>query len=124
MSIDFGSWLAGGASVIAAQAPLRAQIQAERILDKPESVSFFRNGVSIAAQTVRIEWTESLTEANSDLGTVTLRRGYIMGFKGHPTLPDLDVEKWDTFRLYDNEYTVTSVNYHLIGQKQASFESV
>lgn len=122
--INFGQWLAGGASIVAAQAPLRAQVQAARILDKPESVQFTRNGVKLAAQTIRIEWTDSLTEVNSDLGSATLRRGYIMGFKSHPTLADLNVQEWDTFSIYDNQYTVTSVNKHLIGQIQASFEAV
>lgn len=124
-AFDFGGWLSQNIIGLAqSQASIRAQIQHSRILDKPETVAFTRNGAKIAAQVVRLEWTDSLTEVDSDLGSATLRRGYVMGFKSHPTLPDLNVQEWDTFSIYDNQYTVTSVNKHLIGQIQAAFEAV
>lgn len=126
MGFDFGGWLQGGLSIIAGQGPLRAQIQMARILDKPypEPIVFLRNGVSLPGQTVRIEWTEALTDMESENGITVARRGYIMGFKDHPVYADLDVQDWDTFRIYNREYTVQSVNYHLIGQIQAQFEAV
>lgn len=122
---DFGTWLSQNSpSPVASSAPLRAQVQQARILDKYEDIQFLRDGEDVPLQRVRIEWTEGISDADSDLGVATVRRGYIMGFKDHPTLPDLDVREWDTFRLYKQEYTVKSVNYHLIGQIQAVFEAV
>lgn len=120
---DFGGWLGGG-SVVAASIPLRAQIQAARIADKPTTVQFKRNGVFLPEQTIRIEWTETVTEMESELGITALRRGHIIHYKDHPTLPDLDIDKWDTFVLDDKEYTVTSVNRELTGQLQATVEVV
>lgn len=124
MSMDIGAYLSGGFSLVQAQKGLRAQIQALRIEDKPENISFTRYEVDLPEQRVRVEWSDSLSDANSDAGTATLRRGYIFGYKDHPTLPDLDIQEWDTFVLYDNQYTVTSVNHHLIGQIQAAFEAL
>ena len=124
--LNFGAWLGVGSQVIgpSTQHALRAEIEWSRIQDKPVSVAFLRYGTRLAAQTVRIEWDDTATNANSELGSATMRRGYIFGLKSHPTLPDLDVDEWDTFVLETHEYTVVSVNNLLIGQKQALFEAV
>jgi hypothetical protein len=127
MSIDFNSWLAGGSSIVQAQKPLRAAVQAARIADKPVSITIRRGGVDLPPQTVRIEWTDAVSSVDSDLGEAAVRRGYIIHHKDHATLPDLDIQEWDVFVLKDldkNEYTVKSINHHLVGQIQAFFESV
>jgi hypothetical protein len=95
-----------------------------RILDKPVSLEFLRNGTYLAPQQVRLEWDNTALNADSDLGSATMRRGYLFGVKDHPTLPDLDIAEWDTFVIEADEYTVVSINHHLIGQVQALFEAV
>lgn len=125
MTLDFGAWLARSTVLgPASQVSRRAEIEWARIQDKPESIALLRYGTRMAAQTVRIEWDDTSLNANSELGSATMRRGYIFGVKDHPTEPDLDIDEWDTFVLETHEYTIVSVNKLLIGQIQALFEAV
>ena len=125
MSIDFGALLAGASSIVQAQKALRASVELARLADKPVSVAFLRNGVRLAAQTVRIEFNDTNpSEVDSDSGVGFSVMGYLFGVKDHSTLPDLDVDTWDTFVLNDREFTITSVNHTLIGQIQCMFEAV
>lgn len=124
MSIDFGGWLAGGGSLVATQIPLRAQIQWARIQDKASDVSFKRNGVDLAPQTVRIELHNTVTDATDMSGVSTFRDAIVFGIHGHPELDDTDVEVWDTFVMNDVEFTIVNVNRHLLGQVQAYAEAV
>ncbi len=125
MGIDFGGWLGGsGVSLVATQAPLRSQIQWSRILDKPDSLVLRREGLDLAPQTLRIELDNGIQDASSPSGDSTSRGGTLFGIKGHPTLPDSDIELWDTFVLDDVEYTVTQVNRQQHGVIQAHIEGV
>lgn len=125
MSIDFGSWMQGNGSWVTPQIPLRAVIEGYRIEDKMTSVVFIRNEVPLEPQDVRVEYDNPVTENNStEAGFGNARKGVIFGVRGHPTIDDLDVERWDTFVMDNVEFTVTFVNKQLHGQIQASFEAV
>lgn len=125
MPINFGAWISQpNASVVSTQWGLRAQVQWARILDKPTDVEFIRNGVKLEPQTVRIEYDDTIANVKSEAGNSTLRKVMVFGVRGHPEIDDLDVNLWDTFVMNDAEYTVVSVNEHLIGQVQAYCEMV
>jgi hypothetical protein len=113
-----------GTSVVLAQAPFRAQVEWARIQDKPTSIQLDRRGVTQAAQTVRIELDNTISNATSDAGDSTSRRATIFGIKDHPTLPDTDIRLWDVFILDSVEYTVTQVNRQMHGAIQAYAEGV
>jgi hypothetical protein len=125
MSLDLGQMIAGATSIVQAQRNMRAWVQLSRLGDKWETVEFKRDGAHLASQTVRIEFDNTFpTEADSDSGVGFSHRGILFGIKDHPTLADLDVDVWDTFVLYDQEFTIMSVNKTLFGQIQCWFESM
>jgi hypothetical protein len=123
MPIDFGAYLTNGLRP-SDQYQIRAQIQQSRIEDKAILVSFLRDGIYLPEQQVRIEYDNSVTKADSELGSVGMRKVILFGVKGHPTVDDLDVRVWDTFRMDEVEYTVVQVNRTLIGQIQVHCEGV
>lgn len=123
MAISFGDWLTQS-SPVAASSSIRAQIQASRTADKLTSVVFLRDGLEIAAQSVRVEYNNTFTETSSELGVAAERRVTLFAPKGHPTIADLNVRVWDTFRIDEVEYSVMQVNRTLIGQVQVQCEAV
>jgi hypothetical protein len=122
--IDFGGWMRGGASIVKAQAPLRAEIERMRILDKDTDIELLREGIRLDSQTVRIEWDDISADATDASGDSTRRVAIIFGIQGHPSLPDTDIKTWDTFVFEDVEYTVVSVNKRMHGVIQAECEVV
>jgi hypothetical protein len=128
MPIDFGGLLATASrSIVQSQTALRAQIQWSRILDKPTEIKINRNGqfLAIGSQTVRIEQDDTFAQSqDGDAGIGYSRRLIVFGVRGHPTIDDLDIDEWDRFTMEEQEYTVLSVNRHLIGQVQAQVEAI
>lgn len=123
--LDFGSWLSSGASqFVPTQVALRAQVEWSRIQDKATDIQINRNGTLLDPQTVRIEYDDTFANAVSDLGNSTLRKVMVFGIHGHPEIDDTDIKVWDTFIMDDLEYTVVSVNRHVLGQVQAYCEAV
>lgn len=127
MPIDFGGLLATAPrGIVQSQYALRAQIQWARILDKPTDIQIKRNSVFLPTiQTVRIEQDDTFPQGVADdSGMGSARRLIVFGVRGHPDIDDLDIDTWDRFTLEEQEYTVLSVNRHLIGQVQAVVEAV
>lgn len=124
MSLNFGEWLAGGSGIVQGQWPLRAQIKWARILNMPTAVQFLREGIRLDEQIVSIEFENAFSNADSEVGSATLRKGTLHGLRGHPEINDLDVERWDTFVLDNIEFTIAAVNKQMIGEVQADFEAV
>lgn len=124
-NIDFGQWLAGGGGLPNTQWALRAQVQWNRILDKPTDVELKRKDVGfLPPQTVRVEFDDSMMASDSEIGMGAMRRVMVFGVRGHPTIDDFDVEVTDTFIMDNAEYTVMSINRQMIGQVQAYCEAV
>lgn len=121
---NFGAWLSGPSNFIQPQYPLYAQITWAQIQDKPVDIELFRNGATIEPQTVRVEFENTFINADSEIGTGSLRRGTIHGVRGHPDIDDLDIDAWDTFVMDEVEFTVVFVNKTLPGEIQADFEAV
>ena len=123
--LDISEMIDSLSSLVQPQIPLRAAVQAARIADKPTSIILFRNGSSLDAQVVRIEFDDTYPSENDSASGVGFgRRGVIFGYQGYPSLADLDVKLWDTFVLGNEEFTITSVNKNLTGQIQCRFEAV
>lgn len=119
MSLDLGLMLSGATSIVQAQAAFRASVELARIADKPTSVVLRRNQVNLAAQTVRVEYDDTMpSEASSDSGTGYSKRGVLFGAS------TLDVDTWDTFVLDEQEFTIMHVNRSPIGHIQCDFEAV
>ncbi len=124
LSLDFGKYLTQGGGIVASQFALRAQIKWSRILDKQTAVTFTRRGQEVAEQIVAIEWEDTFSDTESDMGIAYTRKGTLHGVKGHPTIDDLDVMPMDVFVFNGMEYTIATVNMNLIGEIQADFEAV
>lgn len=122
--INFGALLAGASSYIEARRPLMAQVQQAVILMKQTDIALERGGIFLDPQTVRLEFEDTYSQANSEVGSGVLRRGTLHGIHGHPDLDDTDVKVWDTFRFDDMEFTVVFVNRLNEGQVQADFEAI
>jgi hypothetical protein len=68
------------------------------IADKSTSIVIQRKGVSLAAQTVRIELTR--IQPDKDVGPAAREpnaNALLIGYKGHPTIADTDVQAGDRF---------------------------
>lgn len=116
----FESWLSQGGGIARTQTGLRASVQRSRILDKESEISLLRNGTYLPPQSVRIEMDDSDSTSMGEISGGFTRGAVVFGIHGHPELDDTDIEEWDTF-IFDNmEFTVNSVNRHLIGQVQAN----
>jgi hypothetical protein len=94
---DLEAWLANDV----VRPSERAAMAWRRINDRPTSITIRRGGVTLAAQTVRIEWSgyaredediEVAVDAMPGVGRLT-----VFGVRGHPTVPDTDIERGDRF---------------------------
>lgn len=121
--VDINAWLADGEAIAEAPRAVRAW---NRILDKPTSVSFRTPaGVSVGAQTVRVELGEGVHQATSPAGAQTVRSVVIFGVRNHPdpNVPDTDVASGYRFVLDGKEYQVRDV-VETLGEVQARAEVI
>lgn len=95
-----------------------------RISEKPTSVTLKRNGVLLAAQTMRVDVNSSASPAESAAGMGAARKLTIFGVRGHSSIADTDIRKGDTVVLGTSEYTVVSINEQNSGEVQAYCEAV
>lgn len=120
MSLNFNAWM--GSDAIRIDAETRAILAYARILDKPDEVSFYRDGVDIAAQTVRIDPTTSASQEQLPGGDVSRQRVTLLGIRQHPTLDDTDMRVGDRFWIGSVEYEIVFVS-HLPGEVQGIAEA-
>lgn len=127
MTIDLATWLgetgdlAGNPS---STEESRAAAAWRRIQDKPTSVTFRQpDGTDLAAQTVRLEYDDSVSESESPAGQGAVRKLVIFGIRNHATLADTDVAEGYRFNYLDDAYRVVDVIY-TIGEVQAICEAV
>lgn len=119
---DFDAWLTGNTHAPVANE--RAGLAWRRIQDKPTVITVNRDGVTLPAQTVRIEYNETervvTGEAN---GTSSSRDVILFGVKNHPTVADTDLKYGDRFayngQMFHVVFVITS-----IGEIQANCEAL
>lgn len=90
---------------------------AVRIAERPSTVVINRdtgdgNYIQLAPQTIRIEVVQSIRDSGENRDAmVAISRQYVvmMGYKDHPTIPNTDVQRGDTFYFQNRVYEVQEV---------------
>lgn len=124
---NFAAWLGSGSAGMrpSDQVAERAAAAWSRIQDKPISVSFRRNGATIAAQTFRLEMqsTQDVNRRSTTLNDAPRPLGTLFGVKDHPdnSVADSDVQVGDRFLYEGGEFDVIAV-YPYPGEVQAQVQ--
>ena len=112
------------AALPTASEAIRAEKAWGRIQDKPLEIAFKTpTGVTLAAQTVRIDSDNGASLAESAAGAAPKRKVDILGIKGHATLADTIIKEGYRFVYEDDLYTVVDIRTKTIGEVQAIAES-
>jgi hypothetical protein len=107
MPIDISAWLGDTTAISETE---RAALAYRRILDKPTSVVFkTAAGVTLAAQTVRVESDSIARPAMSAAGLAPVRRVVVFGIKGHATLADTNMAEGYRFVLGNDELRIVDI---------------
>lgn len=106
-----------------ATAQQRAALAWRRINDKPTSV-VFKNaaGATLATQTVRLEYDDGVSGAESVAGNVPVRKLVIFGVKDHATVADTVIGEGYRFNYLNDAYRVVDIIY-TIGEVQGIAEA-
>jgi hypothetical protein len=127
MTVSFDLWMSESGDLsgnATSTEGARAAAAWRRIQDKPTSVTFRKtNGTALSAQSVRLEWDDTATEAQSAAGVAPVRKLVIFGVKGHPdeSIVDTNIAEGYRFVFQDDEFRVMDVIY-TIGEVQAIAE--
>lgn len=98
---------------------VRAVMAWLRISEVPTEITIDRVGT---AQTVRIEHHTVQTVSGAE-GTGAVARVTVFGVRGHPTVPDTDIQRGDRFAVADDLYEVV-LTVALPGEVQAFAERI
>ncbi len=96
------------------------------IADNPASIVIVRRGSVLAAQTVRIavfgnSYAEKIgLSGNADLNT---QRVLVLGYRGHATIADTDIQPMDEFKVDGMFYRVVKVEPGFTDRVEAIAES-
>ena len=103
----------------------RAALAWRRISEKPTSITIKRGAVTLDAQTMRVELSETSTTQRGNAGSGTMRDVVLFGVRNHPDalIEDTDVQAKDRFVLNNVEYQIMDVVLTL-GEVQARCEAV
>jgi len=83
---------------------------ARLIAAKTTSITVIRDGAALSAQLVRIEELGSRArEVQSPAGVTAIANVFILGYKGHPTITDTDLQTGDRFALAGAMYEILMV---------------
>ncbi|HVU10684.1 MAG TPA: hypothetical protein VHD90_05370 [Phototrophicaceae bacterium] len=91
----------------------RARDAWARIEDQPTTITIQRGSTTLAAQTVRIEFSNAAREdvgLREGLNVVPgVQRAVMFGVRNHPTVVDTNVERGDRFVIGATEFEVVGV---------------
>jgi hypothetical protein len=76
---------------------------------KPTSITVIRDGAALAAQTVRLETLSSDRQMQGQNGRIYSVDAMALGYKGHSTQPDCDLQAGDTFEADEVGFEVIAV---------------
>lgn len=93
--------------------------QARLIADKSTSITVIRGGVAQTAQTVRIEALRSERTVQTAGGNTAVIDTVIIGYKGHPTITDTDLQHGDRFAVDGQMYEIVTVTPGTVNSLQA-----
>jgi hypothetical protein len=95
-------------------------VDAARIIsDKSVSITVVRDGAAQDAQTVRIEEAGRGRSYQSEAGETGQIDAVILGYKGHPSIDDTDIQRGDRFAYEGQGYEVVRVSPGLPDSLQA-----
>jgi hypothetical protein len=103
----------------------RAALAWRRISDKPTSITLKRGTTTVSAQTVRVEYDESLKTVEGVSASPALRGVVVFGVRDHPdsSIADTNIRAKDRFVLGSVEYQVRDV-VTTLGEVQAHCEAI
>lgn len=121
-------WLNFIPPVIAPDVVSLAVATANTIAERPSTIVVKRdtgegNYVTLPEQTVRIEVVQSIRDSGENRDAmVAISKQYVvmMGFRAHPTIPDTDLQRGDTFYFQNRVYQVQEIIDTLPGRLMAS----
>lgn len=76
---------------------------------KSVSITIDRDGVTLPAQTVRLETLSGQRQVQGQGGMVYLIDAMVLGYKGHPTLADTDIKPGDRFSVNGQHFEVIAI---------------
>lgn len=82
---------------------------ARLIADKSTSITVIRGGVAQTAQTVRIETLRTERTVQTAGGNTAVIDTAVIGYKGHPTITDTDLQRGDRFAVSGQMYEIVTV---------------
>lgn len=119
--VNMNLWLSDKDTI---KAVSRAASAWKRINDKPSSVAFKdTTGTVLAAQTVRIEYDNSVSQSEAASGRTAVRKVNIFGVWGHDSITDTDMKEGYRFILNNDQYRIVDIIL-TIGEIQAIAEAV
>ena len=92
---------------------------ARLITDKSTSVTVVRDGAELAAQTVRIEEMGRPRPYLTEAGETAHADVLVLGYKGHPSIDDTDLQRGDRFAVDGQGYEIVMVTPGLEHSLQA-----
>jgi hypothetical protein len=92
---------------------------ARLIADKPVDITPIRGGVAQPTEAVRVEFLSRPREVETGGGNTAMVDTLVLGYKGHPTLNDTDLQRGDRFALAGQQYDVVVIAPGLDSQLQA-----
>lgn len=113
MTIDLSTWLGDAgdlAAIPTATTAQRAVLAWRRIQDRPSSVAFRTPaGVTLSAQTVRVEVSRNARTVDSAAGVGPVLRVVVFGVRSHPTQADTTIGEGYRFIQNGAEFRVVAV---------------
>lgn len=76
---------------------------------KATSITAIRNGVALAAQTVRLETLGGDRQMTGPSGRTYSIDGMLLGYKNHPTVADTNLQAGDTFAVNGVGFEVIAI---------------
>lgn len=117
---DFDAYFSSSGAIDAVS---RAVDAWNRINAAPTIITIIRDAVSLANQTMRVEYSGTGEEAASDAGRAGRQRCVLFGVTDHPTVTDTNIERGDRFVISQKQFEVISV-INPPGEVQAFCEAI
>ena len=118
---NLNAWLNQGNEAINAES--RATDAWNRIQRNPTSVTLVRGQTTLSAQSVRIEFDNTVNNEikGEGAGQSSIRDAVISGVIDHPAVTDTDIARGDRFALNGQKYRVVQI-IRVPGEIQATVE--
>lgn len=117
---DASAWVGAGTAAAVSD---RAAAAWARILEKPTVIRIKRGNTTLAGQTVRLEYSNSQSnaEAVGGAGMSSMQQAVVFGIRGHETEADTNIRRDDRFTADGLQFRVVSVIWQT-GEIQAKCE--